>query len=343
MLRQSSLSCPSVVVVQLAIRDVYRQMEAFHSLPVLQQVGYVVARIHLIAQALQQSNPKANWIITWPEHGIAPRAGYVTVAEKDAMKVAFAELTEVYPQLIIIAGTVKYARHYEEADQATFEEKVEQVTRAYLALDWLHQRERCWSAMPANAKLYHHAGQVAEVAKCRGKKTIVRNVCFVFQTGQCVGSHAKLAPVGETDSPDGYPHSNHLFYVGAKNKKSCFIDLSLIGGATIRVGIEICREHMLGVLQHELSESPEANFPDIHFVLSDSINLSKELLLGKYAIHIDTRRDAFIGLRNDKQTNVKVTLYKHDLYADDLGQDLQRSIRVCPLEYPKLGVRVCSV
>lgn len=311
-----------LAVVVLDLRKDRRYAEMHRLLNFHEQLARLEAHIKNACESLKEKEPTAPWIVTWREHGVFGFP-YVSQIEKQIYKQRLAALTQQYPQLTIIAGTIKYARIYyfsgaesernKRHQQINAKRKFSEIAQGYRSLSWMGPRE--WHIDQRNQFNEHiehfTANQISERSVL---KTVVRNVSYVFQKGECVARHDKTAPWDEV-SDCGRPRYNTIFQCGKDRNLSSYVELD-INGQALPIGIEICREHCFGVLKRECLIGNKSK-PILHFVLSDSIDLRAIELHGHFVVHADSKAEpGLYGVGNPDDTAVNPVLYTSNLHSE---------------------------
>jgi hypothetical protein len=160
---------------------------------------------------------------------------------------------------------------------------------------------------------------------------VIRNTSYIFKDGACIARHDKTAPHNETRRVIFgnciSEEKNTLYQPG--NKKG---NASLINST---IGLEICYEHVHGVLKRECTKSNKAVAqPLMHFIISQITRIHPNNIHGDYLITVGTGGHPQIQRINPKAS--PVVLYR----AHAFFQEEQKLTKVQPqivIEKRQLG------
>ncbi|MDR3490642.1 MAG: hypothetical protein P4M12_01200 [Gammaproteobacteria bacterium] len=316
-LTQTHLDCADsssrtlIICLDLKRRNAYTKYE---SLDAVAKIKKLIARITTICDQLAQTEPQALWIITWRENGITDaNSNYVSTLSKTYLKEELSKLSLQYTQLAIIGGlsSVKSVR------DVGCNKKIIEIEDCYNAYQAFVTNEK---NITLNAQWAKHLKQFTLLKNNRSTQlNIMRNTAYIFQQGN-VMKHDKVLPFNETIDSKSQQEFNHVFQPAKANNANHFFNLTHpISKKIITIGIEICFEHNRGILKKQANNNEAV---DIHFILSDCVELECSYFYGKYVVHVDSRFDTSIiktDLHSDKSTDV--FLYVNNLLEDNLELD----------------------
>jgi len=292
-----------IALVALNMNKNADTFEDFDKLPAEEKVLLIKQRIKDICADLQKAEPDSMWLVSWREFGITDKGESKALPRsvKKMLQKEMQELTRQYPQLTIIAGTLSTLSHSTDPD------KLNRIKNYYDNHPWVKTRES------SKLKDKHILNEQAKVGKALESEAIsregfdaIRNTCFVFN-GNDIWNHDKITPVYEKN----YANRNALFQPGSKKNPQNSSYLTLFHPSTgepIRVGVEICREHLFGVLHK--SEEDKAL---IHLILSDSIGMKLNHLQGEYALQLDSKFKPQLILTQTSDNNFQFHFYQDDI------------------------------
>lgn len=301
-------------VVALDIQTTNFRFAEYNALSATEKVDHICARIESLCQLLDQKEPDADWIINWREYGISdPDSRYVSNETKKYLKEKMQALTAKYPKLTVISGSVATKKDVGPAKAEEVLEKVEQYYQGNKAI-----------TTDDLAEGMYHLQKVKELAKKNPDAlVVVRNTSYIFSKGTCIGRHDKSMPYLETTSAEPWNSTredklnnqmeNAIFQPGNKKNPTSIFTLLTTSGDTIEIGIEICREHSLGVLK---DEAQAGNIlPFFHFVSSFGMTTSLDNIYGEYYVLLDDTRRPQIILNKpaSSPSDLPVHLYQCDL------------------------------
>lgn len=121
---------------------------------------------------------------------------------------------------------------------------------------------------------------------------VLSNIVYVFQKGQVIGQHAKIAPFEETSKEP--KHANDSVFQPGSKKNNALVDI----GDGIVLIIDICREHSLKAAEEDIkkymaSAKKEDKMTCLYFILSDSVVLEPANIYKnpapKHIFHLDSK------------------------------------------------------
>lgn len=269
-----------------------------------------VDKIGDVSDDLKIKEPDAKWILVWPESNSKTKA--FAAQDKMRFKEKMRALTKAYPQLAVIAGSVMTERRYDlkdsnEKGRGKLKRKFDGIADAYEEHRWIGGVEVSSGSQYADHLRRFNANRHLKGSSFR---TLVRNTSYVFVGGDCLARHDKTAPYNELG--DLVPPLT-MFQPGKGRNKSPYIEIKYADGVTIPVGVEICREHGMGVLKR-YCDIKKMKRPLIHFVLSDAIVKCHEHVNGDYFMHVDTASTAGLARMDDESCkSVEVVQYRANL------------------------------
>jgi hypothetical protein len=299
----SSVDKPSVAFVAIDIcsdDDNFRQYKLQSASKKIDQIrNRIVAMCKTLKEKELKHELKSNsmWIVAWREYGITEADSRVITPEtKLLFKKVMQELTDQYPQLTIIAGTVATQKMI---DKSIAQAKIDSIKDRYAEIDKISREE---IRIKSSNEVKHHLDKVLTVEDSAIEQgfEVIRNTCFIFPGNY---KRSKIAPFQEVNNSE---LPNSVFYPGRFENN--IFSLPRPGSHDVfTVGIEICREHHFNTLATASAEQPF-----LHLVLSDSIDLSPENCRASYLIHIDSQ-DEIQYLNNDNPAAPKLAVYSLDL------------------------------
>ncbi|EKD70393.1 MAG: hypothetical protein ACD_46C00544G0005 [uncultured bacterium] len=244
--------------------------------------------------------------IVWREHGITNCTNRnLTIEFKKLFKKRLSDITSKYPNLAIIAGTIATVKNITL-------EKIPLISSliscAYDTNQWISNVEVKDSL---DEEYQPHQNQAENVIKNLGSDildelNVIRNTCYIFYAGTCVHRHDKIAPFNEVR---GFVDT--VFQPTNQKGNSSVVNIN-----DVTFGIEICRENGIGVLKYECtSQSYSSIKPLIHFVVSNTINLTEKNLFGEYIFHVDSKYQIDFFCMRDLRKSIthEVIAYKTNL------------------------------
>jgi hypothetical protein len=196
--------------------------------------------------------------------------------------------------------------------------KFNQIERTYEAHEWIADVEMDNQEDSMYGSSMQHFIEVSNQPTSM-HYILVRNTAYVFTNGECVARHDKVAPYYELGDA---PRPNELFQPATKKRHSPYIKLKFADGTTLPIGVEICREHLVGVLKRECMRINKNQNPVIHFLLSNWISSCNKHVVGDYFMHVDSEEIHSVVAKSDNQ-QVQVVQYRNNLFDAqevDIGQ-----------------------
>lgn len=323
-----------IVIVGLDIKRNDPKYSSFKKLSSDEKIQLLIKNLRKICNNLQAKEPKAMWIIAWREFGAVTESDsrFISNKVKNQFKKEILNLTKDYPQLIVVAGAVASKKHFPTLE---YKQRLDTIQKSYEEHRWIQEKEEVAVREVSSITLELHKIDRAKRQSNMPGIDVIRNTCYVF-SGDQVMRHDKNAVYFESldDSEEAdtrmdtkaefNPKTEMVVQPGKGRNKSPVIELKK---PEIRIGIEMCREHGVGVLQHSCPE----NKPFIHFILSDSTALNLNHLHGVYVVHLDSVRNTqFLVTKQQLKKSPQVLFYPVN-YFDELQYDLKMPIDP---EYP---------
>lgn len=227
------------------------------------QIVHIVQRINKICEKLKRSSPDSLWLFTWREYGITNfESRFLTNDIKTFLKQAMQALTKEYPQLVIVSGTIAVKKRFQSEKTVTKLKKLQVHYLENLKINKINYADTTISdAEIARIRTYLESSDQYQSID------VVRNTCYVFAKGMCIGRHDKVTAYHETK--DRNTILNEAFFQPGKSKKNPAIFHIPNNDNPITIGIEICVEHDYGILKSYAKDTGSPK-PFIHLVLSDS-------------------------------------------------------------------------
>ena len=284
----------------------------FRSMTAKGKIKLIAKNIASICDQMREVEPKALWVIGWREFAITEGAHTKHVSQNvlDFFDQTMTELSNKYPNLAIV-GPLASAKKFR--DEAVIEHKAEKVIENF-------EEDYAWirSIEARNAKkdrqVSHHTQRAIDIITIPPKSvTVFRNSVYVYQNGR-KQKIRKKAPYLETVKvvERYYDHRTFLFKPATKNTQNPIVTLiHPESKKSIPVGIELCREHYIGVLKKLATVEPV-----LHIVVSDTVFLNPRHLYGNYVIPFSsTYQTQLIQLKEHPEH--KVDLYRYNLLRLD--------------------------
>lgn len=276
---------PNIVVVALDISQDDPGFDLFTSQAFDVQLAILALKIREICRIFTiEKADQDQWIIAWREYGLThTKFRYLTQQQKSRLKHDMSQITMEYPKLTIIAGSIATKRLVKNLDK---------IRGAIL--------ENCAQREITNVS----EAQLIE----QELLFLIRNTSYVFSNKKCIARCDKVFPVNETK----YIHKSKYarFRPGNNDGSGSYINQN--------IGIEICADHVAGVLSSYTSSSQfielKREVPCIQFVLSASTTLKMQHCVSPYVIHIDCTHPTSL-LRTSSETNTNVSLYSYNVLS----------------------------
>jgi hypothetical protein len=299
-----------IAIVPLSLESYGTQLGCgFSGFSAEKQIEIIVNRLNQICEDLKIKKPDAMWIILWREYGISEGRDKKKLPTKIKEKLIqeMSLIAKKYPNLVIIAGTISTLSPIPATKK---QEKVERIAQYYKDQKWIVDRYQTKgrSFFDTDETFFNEHEQVINA---REKNTmglsVVKNACLVFY-GDKLWKHHKSIPINERRNfPETCIDNLGLFQPGSKkngNNSSVLTVNHPITGLPVTIGIEICAEHLLSVLQQTSLVKPL-----FHFVLSDTTTLSTQHMHGDYVLQVDRSHAPRLIVLNELNNQFSVSLY----------------------------------
>lgn len=284
----------NIPAVDLIVLDVHRRHKDFKyydRLPVAQKIERICELIHAEMRLLAHKKQSMK-LFVMREHAITNRLSLF--CDNDArviLKEKFLQLTQQYPDICIIPGTISTKKHY----SALTVENYNMLEQAYMHpfLQSMIQRENnsqetvtTTHKEKKSSLVSSHLKQLHQLDKTKGFD-VQRNSMYVF-FGKSKDRRDKLVPYNETmDARSKASPANVVYRPFKKNVKSPVITfIHPYTGQSIVIGFEICIEHCVGYLKSELRDKTV----DLQIIISDSATVTPWNICADYVLHADSMR-----------------------------------------------------
>jgi len=309
-----------IAVVNLGMEESHPNREQYTHSSAKDQIDHLIKNIHIACRELKEKRPLAMWLIGWQEYGVQGSEDHFLLPdEKKYFKKELAKISQQYPNLRILAGTVATERKFSGSKLL---DKLQQTEQAYQDL---HDQYTAQNGEEDNDECFvAHAGKVTQTLRelkntqdDKKEVSIIRNTCYGFQDGEIIGRHDKIDPYEETYIQD--QDRPEAVYQPAKgrNRPNIMKFTHPLTGELIEVGVEICYEHQRSRLQNEVRG--RRRWPLFHTVLSATTNLEVGNVCGDYYIQFDSENHAQLLLprKVEDLSRLPVELLEMNVLDDD--------------------------
>lgn len=330
-------------IVALDINSEDPNFESYNKKSADEKINFIANRIEKICEELNKKEPDSQWIVAWREYGITEAdSKFISNESKKLLKEKMTALTEKFPKLTILSGTVATNKYVNEEKYQT---KVSSLEQQYKKSEWIDQEETKKEKKEegtSDPQFSLHRDLIKKKYKKASEGTnIVRNTSYIFSSGKCIARHDKTSPYYETsDSTEWHKRlnpfkryktmvKNTLFQAGNKQENPSHIVLS--SGDVL--GLELCREHFLGVLKKNNQE--QLIKTDFHFVLGYQIEVQLDKIQADYFVLLDNTIKPQLIIAKDLNEaelhQLPVRLYQNDLLTDVNNLNLELQGPLTPL------------
>ena len=243
-----------VVVVALNINKNDSNFKQFEALPAVEKIAFLKRRIDTLCKELTVSKPNTMWIIAWREYGITgsgPDSRSISYDLKILYKETLLELTHMYPNLTILAGTVSTHRHFTDTSKlATIKvhyEAQKHIRELESKLHFTSDRQIQMEAEKVDTLIARASENTTKSEHDEHNGVdMLRNTAYLVQ-GQIIQHHDKTTPFNETTQNIEYPDA--IYKPGKGSNKRTILDVPHVsfGRPLISLGVEIGRKNNLGV------------------------------------------------------------------------------------------------
>ncbi len=322
-----------IIITALDVRDDQDEYGVYAHLSAVEKMVRIKKRIIDICEQLKKQHPNAMWILAWQESAIFGKRGlnneflgkgiHSHLAAR--FKYQMSELTKRFPNLTIIAGTLPVRKPVQNIGQ------LNAIKRSYRPYQWISVVEKNVLEddleAPYTLPFKTHLNQVSIFIE--NKKQVpdlhaYSKICYIFtsKNGEPkIFRHDKSAPFEETENEVWYdkkfkPHHIPDVFCPARpmHSKQIFTLEHPTTKEPIDIGVEICREHVIGLLKHL---NPEKK-PLLHFILSASCYVDNNNMHCQHSlIHIDSQKEPELRALKGVFEQYKITFLKNDLLKED--------------------------
>jgi hypothetical protein len=302
-----------IIIIALDIRITIdpKNFQIYSKKSAIDKIAFLAQRIENLCEQQQDKDPTAVWIITWRENAIwEPDSDQISNEVKKHFKNEMSQLTKKFPQLTLIAGTVRTQKQVKD----NVANKLTSIESYYKEHQWILNKENKLKHDTDKTMQRHLERVNALQANNTAEINVIRNTCYIFNNGN-IERHDKSSPYRtEFFNSKGQRIPNSIFQPAkGRNKNPIFTIKNPLAQTTFEIGIEICREHFLGLLKQTQKTKPL-----LHFVLSDRVEVTESNKYGSYFMHIDSL--AKPALTIDKEA-VDLKLPDVIFYRNNLLQD----------------------
>lgn len=271
-------------VITIDISKISPNIDSYAKLDFEQQLKFICNHIRTTAAALERKHPKHMNIFVWREHGISDgTSSFVTIAQKNKLKQMLSAIIDDHPSCVIIAGTIKVTKKLEK-------KHIVKVGFAYSELKKINFSDSIEHFEKEIDK--HESAAITATNQFTDEfkpVEIVRNSCLIFHSKNektHISRYDKTTPYDETF---GHMQKTPLiFRPGSGTSADPIISLTHpFTEEEVTIGIEICREHILGNLKLHLMRT-EKTPPLLQVIISDSTHIEPTNLCGKWCVHSDS-------------------------------------------------------
>jgi hypothetical protein len=299
-----------VVIIGLHAPSNVPYYPSFAAFSADEKIRRLTNRIHQLCENLSKQEQHAMWIIAWREQGITDaNTHFISNNSKKLLKIALANLTLQYPQLVIIGGLSSL----KEFNGPACQDKIQRVVEHYQNHQALVDKQqdcvlfREWNKHFSQAKTL--AAQNKSIAR------VLRNTVYLFQQGN-VSRHDKIFPFAETKDlyDKEYDTLKHSIFEPAKEaKKGCIFEINHpISRQKMTIGVEICFEHAFNLLKQQCQ-----NPVDIQFVLSDATWLKEKNMHARHLVYLDSLSPPEqLYASSEVHDEFEVTFYQNDFFNE---------------------------
>lgn len=288
----------------------------FQNLTELEKIDLIEKRIvTLLEDPKNKTSPDTITMIGLPEYAITSKnTKPISSATKRILKSKISALTKKYPNLVIFAGTASTRKE-------TTMIKSKEILSYYKKLKVLKQIEATYDqTLRRHRQIDLHEQQARNVDTKHShdeKKPLIvrRNTCYYSYKGE-VYRLDKMGLYEEIDLDD--PNKIEVFKPGGKEKNTqrlLKIKDQNDSKDSITVGLEICREHDLALLEFN---------PFIHLIISNPIELNFYNMKGKYTIHLDTCTPFRMLLNSD----IPLEEQEVEFFENDLLENTTKLVKI---------------
>lgn len=306
-----------IIIIGLNLERSHPQYLAFRNSPAENILKRIIECIEFTCSGLMEQEPNSRWIIAWQELLIQENTALRSISNplRKKFKAEMNALILKYPNLAILSGSILTSAHSHSI------ESLINIKDFYAKTKWADTLEE--KACIGFEKRFRpeHAQRVCAAIESLPNSSIdiYKNTTHLFQRSLesdnpqvIIHRHDKIFPA-ENEINTESPHS--IFKPGKEDSASCIFNINhLDANAHFSIGVEICREHGIGLLQYELKEK-SLTTPLIQFILSNYIKSFKEFFAAPYIIHLDSLAQPALIITNSENYSFTddIVLYKHHL------------------------------
>lgn len=298
------LDTPKTVIVALELPRLSADFLKFkQSKTAVEKIDFLRdSIINVYDMALSQFPNATQIMVVFREYTLTGQGVSKSISDKEKkyFKDVMQKLAVTNKKLVIIAGGTLI-------EKSASANELEKIREYYKSPDLdkvkLAEKEK------GDGQINLHEQHLISTAKGKDHFTKIKNSSFVFFQSS-IGRHGKIAPSFEHYSYDltTYSDGKELSFGFQPGKGRNLSPIISLGKSSI--GIEICREHYLGVLKAACEE--KGILVNLQFILSDSIFICIENLCAlQGTIHVDSVNTAQFIVTNVEQTQNKDIVFFH--------------------------------
>lgn len=230
----------------------------FREMSAINKIKMLVKNIEMICAELKKQDPEALWVIGWREFAIKEGC-HICYVSQDALDLFQKEMKEIsnkYSPNLVILGSLASKEEICDAREIKSEARkvVDQYKKQYA---WLADVEFKLDDDLRNQQAEKHIDIAKRILKNPPSKIDkLTNGVYVYQNGELLQIVLKKTPFEEgRETKDKKVKPHLLFQPPTPRSQSAIVSVDyLTNKQEITFGIEICREHYIGVLK-KLHES----------------------------------------------------------------------------------------
>ncbi|WP_419418460.1 hypothetical protein ACNVED_07795 [Legionella sp. D16C41] len=228
-------------------------------------------------KAVKKARPDAYVIVAWRERGLCNQLA-LSQENVDKLIDILGRITQ-QKDLLIIAGSIISQKKVIVSEK---QDKLMEVKDAYNQYQFVETLEK---AKNYSFSFLDHKNQFNLISK-EAQFFKIKHTSLFFKDGAKVYRRHKIAPWEEIPRNVEKPHAYTL------KKQELIYTLDEENHKTI--GVEMCFEHNLGLMQHAV-KNQMIPAPTIHLIIADSNTLMPEHACGDYTVRIDSDPDDSIN------------------------------------------------
>ncbi len=269
------------------------------------KIEFVRARIIETMQYVKAKQPSAKHVVVaLREYCITdgPNARSISVESEEALKKMLLEVTEVYPELTVVAGTVLVRKTIPGKSIETIERYYDQHK------ELIEAEKKC-----IGISLTEQQQVLICAANPNDSLVKVKNISLIAHKKK-LKKHGKAMPSNESNEDQYYPKA--IFQPAKNNNLSSLITFENEIDFPDMIAIDICRDHIYGRAQREALK--QNILPFLHLVLAYSGALKADHLTGTAGnLFIDNTKDSTLLVGGINGENKNVILFRYHVLNDE--------------------------